>query len=631
MFRRGQIAGLLAAASVCTSAQAPRIALTVETQTGAAQTVMDYRRDSCPGQNGLDLPDVQARAFRRPDGVLALVSGNAPVNFFMTGPSFDQLRRNCSPVLVSGDNHQGHTFDNQEWITSVYRVGDTVHALVHNEYHDPVASNCKPGITDPSNPCWYNAVTQAVSNDGGRTFQQAAAPNHVAAALPIPWSAVALRGAPPPYGYFSASNIVRRSDGFFYSMFMAIRSPSDSAQGTCLMRTNNLADPASWRAWDGTGFALPMRSPYTAQGAPAPTGLAACTFIDPRNLAALHGSLTFNTYLDSYIAVGAGAYSSGGATVCGSYFSLSVDLLNWTTPQLLLPGKLPYPPCNTGNTADGSLIYHSLIDHSDTSVNFENTARTPHLYYVRWNTGLDRDMLRVPVTFTARPGITSAASFQSGAVAPGEIVTLFGNFLGPSGGASGELSGGKLADSAGGTRVLFDGIAAPVVWAGPTQVSVVTPFGIAGRGQVPVVVERGAQRSNAAAVNVVAARPGIFTLTQNGLGQAAAVNHADGAVNSRGTPVGRGESLMVFFTGGGGRGVDGQIATGAAALGGDVTATVGGVAAAVTYAGAAPGLVAGALQANVTIPAAAPAGAAVPLTLRVNGIASQAGVTIAVR
>jgi len=47
------------------------------------------------------------------------------------------------------------------------------------------------------------------------------------------------------------------------------------------------------------------------------------------------------------------------------------------------------------------VIFPTFIDHADTSVNFENIGRTPHLYYVRINVApLDRDVVRVPLTIT---------------------------------------------------------------------------------------------------------------------------------------------------------------------------------------------------------------------------------------
>ena len=38
---------------------------------------------------------------------------------------------------------------------------------------------------------------------------------------------------------------------------------------SCVMRTQTLADPTSWRAWDGTAFELQMTDPYTGAAAVA--------------------------------------------------------------------------------------------------------------------------------------------------------------------------------------------------------------------------------------------------------------------------------------------------------------------------------------------------------------------------
>jgi uncharacterized protein (TIGR03437 family) len=50
--------------------------------------------------------------------------------------------------------------------------------------------------------------------------------------------------------------------------------------------------------------------------------------------------------------------------------------------------------------------------------------------------------------------------------------------------------------------------------------------------------------------------------------------------------------------------------------------TIGDVPAQVLYIGAAPGLVSGALQINVQIPATAPSGSAVPLQLTIHNVAA---------
>jgi uncharacterized protein (TIGR03437 family) len=58
---------------------------------------------------------------------------------------------------------------------------------------------------------------------------------------------------------------------------------------------------------------------------------------------------------------------------------------------------------------------------------------------------------------------------------------------------------------------------------------------------------------------------------------------------------------------------------------------IGGLPATVSYAGAAPGIIAGAIQINVIVPSAIVPSATVPVDLTIGGITSPAGVTIAVR
>ncbi|MCX6631463.1 MAG: hypothetical protein NTW28_27945, partial [Candidatus Solibacter sp.] len=134
------------------------------------------------------------------------------------------------------------------------------------------------------------------------------------------------------------------------------------------------------------------------------------------------------------------------------------------------------------------------------------------------------------------------------------------------------------------------------------------------------------------AVAAALAAPGVFTADGSGRGQAAAVNQ-DGTRNGPATPAPAGSVLTLYATGEGQTlpaGVDGKV--GAAPLPqpvAPVTMTVGGVAAEVRYAGGAPGQIAGVMQVNVVVPGGL--AGAVPVVLTVSGVASQPGVTVAVR
>jgi hypothetical protein len=286
------------------------------------------------------------------------------------------------------------------WV--IYREGTRWHALIHNEFHDPVASTCKPGDTSSANPCWYNSITYAVSTDGARTFTKPSPPAHVVAPQPSVWVAPT-PGATSPSGFFFAegyrapSNIVRSDDGYYYALFESVPDKYQSLGYLCVMRSDKLDDPTSWRAWDGTGFNLRMTSPYVTGGS-APS----CAGLSKYNSS---GHLTYNDYLKRYMQVAQSVQWIDGRNVCGIFFALSPDLVHWSEQQLLAETNA-FDNCSLTPT-DPSVLetkhqgYASIIDHGDTTINFERAGRSAYLYYTRFNDGgLDRDLIRVPITFT---------------------------------------------------------------------------------------------------------------------------------------------------------------------------------------------------------------------------------------
>jgi hypothetical protein len=114
----------------------------------------------------------------------------------------------------------------------------------------------------------------------------------------------------------------------------------------------------------------------------------------------------YDTYLERYVLVSAaqGPTEIDGRSVCGILYSLSADLIHWSERRLLVEASLPWCPADPsqpGVLEPVSVLYPALVDHADTTVNFEMAGRTPHLYYTRFNDGgLDRDLVRVPLTLT---------------------------------------------------------------------------------------------------------------------------------------------------------------------------------------------------------------------------------------
>jgi uncharacterized protein (TIGR03437 family) len=148
-----------------------------------------------------------------------------------------------------------------------------------------------------------------------------------------------------------------------------------------------------------------------------------------------------------------------------------------------------------------------------------------------------------------------------------------------------------------------------------------------------VQVEYNGIKSSAVTVPIPPAAPGIFTADSSGKGQGALLNQ-DYSINSSRNPAGRGSIVILYATGEGQTdpaGVDGQLATaGLPQPRLPVSVTIGGIAAEVLYAGAAPGFVAGSMQINARIPANAPTGASVSVQISIGNAASLAGVTLSV-
>ena len=125
---------------------------------------------------------------------------------------------------------------------------------------------------------------------------------------------------------------------------------------------------------------------------------------------------------------------------------------------------------------------------------------------------------------------------------------------------------------------------------------------------------------------VAATAPGIFSANLSGAGQGAILNQ-DLTVNSSANPAAAGSVVVIYATGEGQTmpaGIDGKLALGPIypAPKSAVSVSIGGVAADVLYAGAAPSLVAGVMQVNARVPAGAVSGDNT-VTVTVGAAASQ--------
>jgi len=210
---------------------------------GPEEIVFDWTTDQCEDEH---IPDIAPRAFRDADGMVQLNIGHY-VNYRMTGPDLDTLVSDCTaPVLTSDFEPDPAQFNDSEWIGAFYTDdGETVYAVVHNEYRGVTHQSARPGQC-PSNDnltCLDTSFTMAISTDGGDTFRDIATPpNHLVATMPYIFDDEGV-----PSGIRQPSNIVRGPDDYFYLFGNVSDYPATAGefepQWVCAMRTVDLADP----------------------------------------------------------------------------------------------------------------------------------------------------------------------------------------------------------------------------------------------------------------------------------------------------------------------------------------------------------------------------------------------------
>ncbi len=226
--------------------------------------------------------------------------------------------------------------------------------------------------------------------------------------------------------------------------------------------------------------------------------------------------------------------------------------------------------------------------------------------------------------------VVNGASFDAaGAASAGALGSIFGIELSKTAAANAYTI--PLPVTLGGSQVLINGLAAPLLYTSSGQINFQWPDAPLGAATVQVVA--GGVPGSLARVNVAAASPGIFAADASGRGQGIVLNQ-DFSANSAANPARAGSVVMIYCTGLGA--VNPPLAAGEA---GSKTAPfnatvltpsvkIGGVNASVQFSAMAPGFV-GLYQINAAVPSGA-SGNTVPVVITAGGRDSNV-VTIAVR
>jgi uncharacterized protein (TIGR03437 family) len=224
--------------------------------------------------------------------------------------------------------------------------------------------------------------------------------------------------------------------------------------------------------------------------------------------------------------------------------------------------------------------------------------------------------------------ITSAADFTAN-LGQGGLVSIFGQNLAPGTAAAGTT---PLPTTLANVCVTVNGFRMPLLYVSPGQINGQLPFDL--QGQVSTVLHTPGGLSDIYYAQVRQAAPSVFRISVDGQSGAfpAVVRTRNNQLATLANPLRPNEIFLVYATGLGEVGP--PVEPGApgplsplSTTTGEPVVTVGGRSAPVIFAGLAPGFV-GVYQLNVKVPADAPLGMQIPLTISAGGTSTTVNVRV---
>jgi uncharacterized protein (TIGR03437 family) len=284
------------------------------------------------------------------------------------------------------------------------------------------------------------------------------------------------------------------------------------------------------------------------------------------------------------------------------------------------------------SASDGPAFYNSVGNVAGMAID-----KSGNLYFS--DASRARVRMVAPCTAAVYPffsgnTVVHGATYLRNYVSPGQVLAVFGSGLGPQQPAFGQAtSGGRYPTKLAGVQVFVNSLPAPLLYVSASQINAVAPFELPPGYNASVQITYNDTPSELVAAGTSASVPGIFTASQNGQGQAAALNQ-DGSVNSSTNPAHPGTVVRLYFTGAGQTspaGADGALTgpippTPVLA----VSARIGGQTADVVSTSGVEGVIEGVLQVKLRIPAGV-TGDALTVELTVGATTSPSSATLAVR
>jgi uncharacterized protein (TIGR03437 family) len=489
-------------------------------------------------------------------------------------------------------------------------------------------NHCPGGVNQQP---FYATVGFARSSDGGKTWPAPAnGPLGNAARHPV---LVSAEPEPPtshpPMGDAIPSALTDKSlDGnqYFYVTYTYHSSTADGL--VRVARAKIGADPLTFYKWYNGSFSQPGVGGLDT-GAPPSAGCGT-TVLQAQS------QISFNDDLGLYLLTFV-CQSNGQA---GWYYSTatSLDIQDWTAPQLIANSQFPITPnCGnngtSGNQFDG--WYPSFMSpgaatgHTKLTgtVFFQNGCETGSRIFASRTFTITTEPQPAPLLTAG--SLANGATYVAGGLVPGSWAQIKGaglaNVTRIWTGFDFLNLGNNLPPSLSGVQVTVNNTPAAVYYVSPTQVDFQVPTGISGTASVEVI--NNGTASNIVSAAAVASAPGLFPNTVNGVNYPAAVFSVGGgypgpaSVSSVYRSAHPGDSIELYATGLVAE-AGGVLPTAQAISG--VTVTVGNVTVPADYAGQTPYV--GEFQINFTVPqqfSTLPAGN-YPISISLNGISSPA-------
>jgi len=227
---------------------------------------------------------------------------------------------------------------------------------------------------------------------------------------------------------------------------------------------------------------------------------------------------------------------------------------------------------------------------------YQNVTNTQPAYLAK----IDSTPTTITVDSIAS-AVASAGPATFPGVAPGEVLRILGRNLGPTTPVAGSIVSGVLSAAVAGVQVTFDGVPAPLLFAGAQEIDLMTPFELAGKTATSIQVQYHGSQSNTVRTAVNAQDVQILGLLNDDL-----------SANTASNPARAGSIVTLYLAGVGPTdppSQDGQINAPplpAPSLPIQIAWAInnpnGMTILPITFAGAAPGLAAGIFQINFVAP-----------------------------